>query len=312
MIFTYVDAALVPLQIVAQNADGTSKLDVVSGTVRVYSINGAGAEVIKLAAAPLVSASPIWRYAWAPATLAEGAYIVEYTMTDASQTYAPVTEDLTVRAATDLSGVEAAGAAAAAVVGLALTGEAAAAVVGLAATGEAAAAGVTTVADVRAGITTDHGAGLYNGGGGGGGLTAQQTRDAMALDLTPGTAIDADSIDDYLEQIQNRAAAGGVFGTALSSSASKIYVGDVKIPLYFDCVENISTGTLFRIDVVKPGGATASWVGTLYGTHEIKYETTGADIATVGVYHCTPYFELAGGMKAHRPTVDLTVYAVGT
>jgi len=293
MILCHANTGIVRLQIVARNPDGTSKLDVVSGSVRVYQVNSSGTEVIKLAATPLVgTAAPIWRYQWQPATLPDGAYIIEYTLTDGAITYAPVTDDLISMsdATVDVEGGCTSALAAYGTDGVAITGEAAAA-----------------ATSILANITTDHGAGLYNGV-----ATGQAMRDALALGLTPGTTIADDSVDDYLEQIQNRAAAGGVFGTALTSSASKIYVGDIKIPIYFDCVENISTGTLFRIDVVKPGGAAASWIGSLFGTHEIRYLTTGADIATAGVYHCTPYFELAGGMKAHRPTVDLTVYAVGT
>jgi hypothetical protein len=171
MIICPENTGIIRCQIVAMYADGSPKLDMVSGTVRVYQVSAAGVESVKLAPTALVgTAAPIWRYQWQPSpTLPNGAYVIEYTLTDALYTYAPVTEDLIVNppsatvdveggcatalaaygtfgvavsgeAATAAAGLALTGEAAAAVVGLALTGEAAAAVVGLALTGEAAAA----------------------------------------------------------------------------------------------------------------------------------------------------------------------------
>jgi hypothetical protein len=336
VIIAYVNAPLVPLQIATAKQDGTPHV-MVSGTVRVYSISALGAEVVALAPTALVgTAAPLWRYAWAPATLAEGQYIVEYTMTDASQTYAPVTEDLTVRAATDLSGVEAAGAAAAAVVGLAATGEAAAAVVGLATAtdvttatsglavaGEAAAAltsyGPTVPGDLsglaltgesaaagtqlRADIITDHGAGAYNGV-----ATGQAVRDSLALALTPGTVVAAGSVDRHLDNIEQRADAGAVFGSAFQYSEARYYQNDVGIDFFFDYRFDVSAATLLEVHIKKPSGATQTWTGTLFAEQQIHCVTAAGWMNETGLYRAQAYYEMAGGIKGHVPTYEFRVY----
>ena len=86
----------VMLQTVAVSLDGQPKLDIVSGTVRVYDL-ATGSEVVVLAPTALarVGTTSTWRLAWSPASLAVGHYVAEYTLHDAVRTNVTV-EDLNV------------------------------------------------------------------------------------------------------------------------------------------------------------------------------------------------------------------------
>lgn len=180
MIWTTPNPTRVALQITALEASGEPKLDVVSGTVRVYHVTGAG-EVVDLAATPLarVGVTSTWRYAWVPASLAAAQYVIEYTLVDAGATYVSV-EDLVVSdAAADA--LVAYGAATAADV---TTSEAVI-------TGAIAA--VPAATDVV--LTGAHGAGAWDGT-----APPQVIRDAMLLAPTPGVPA-AGSVDAHLDAI---------------------------------------------------------------------------------------------------------------
>lgn len=105
---TPLNPAQVILQIAAMSPDGTPKTDVVSGSVRVYHINAAGAEINDLVTTPLVQVgvTNIWRYQWKPTSLAVGDYTVQYALVDAiARTFSGI-EDIFVRdiaTQTDLS-----------------------------------------------------------------------------------------------------------------------------------------------------------------------------------------------------------------
>ena len=88
----------VALQVYALKADGSEKLNVASGTVRVYQIVG-GSESTILAATPLaqVGATNKWRYVWNPGSLAAGEYVAEYIITDADALTAKIPEDIIVK-----------------------------------------------------------------------------------------------------------------------------------------------------------------------------------------------------------------------
>jgi hypothetical protein len=78
--------------------EGKAKSNVTAATVRVFHING-GVEVIDLAPTSLVrvGASSAWRYVWVSPPLATaGAFVVEYTSTDADGIVASESEDLLV------------------------------------------------------------------------------------------------------------------------------------------------------------------------------------------------------------------------
>ena len=71
MLLIYVNDSIIPLQTVARLPDGMPDLGIISGTVRVYWINGSGNEIELLASTPLIGArAPRWYYVWKPATIA--------------------------------------------------------------------------------------------------------------------------------------------------------------------------------------------------------------------------------------------------
>lgn len=97
MIWADVNAASVPLQAYALTPDGQPKLDVVSGTVRVYHLDS-GVEVVDLPAASLVNVhTNLWRYDWAPAALPPGGYVAEFHMIDADGLSTRFGEDIAVK-----------------------------------------------------------------------------------------------------------------------------------------------------------------------------------------------------------------------
>jgi len=90
--------AVVTLGIFAVNPNGSIKTNVVSGTVRVYSVAAGGTETNILASTALEEASSgKWRYVWSPTTLAVGQYIIEYDLIDTDTIQTRVGEDLIVR-----------------------------------------------------------------------------------------------------------------------------------------------------------------------------------------------------------------------
>lgn len=93
------NASQVVLQIAAQNLDGTPKLNVVSALVRVFRIDGSGAEIEVLSSTALVriGSTHVWRYKWNPSSLPVNDYFVEYTLVDSDTLQFIGFEDLTVR-----------------------------------------------------------------------------------------------------------------------------------------------------------------------------------------------------------------------
>jgi hypothetical protein len=84
------------LWILVQNYDGTPKIDVLSGNVRVYYIDS-GVENDIL---PLTSLSEFsigkWIYEWSPITLSIGQYLIEFTLIDNSGFSITILENLTI------------------------------------------------------------------------------------------------------------------------------------------------------------------------------------------------------------------------
>jgi len=87
MILVRPDPTQVVLQAFAQNLDGTPKTSLDSASVRVYHVDGAGAEVEDLAPTAMtqVGTSNTWRYRWQPASLGAGQYFVEYSLDDGAR-----------------------------------------------------------------------------------------------------------------------------------------------------------------------------------------------------------------------------------
>jgi hypothetical protein len=97
MLYLAPDPAQVVLQAYAITPAGAAKLDVASGTVRVYSV-AAGSEVDALAAQALVNvATNKWRYIWAPGSLAIGDYVAEFILIDGTPVTTRISEDVLVR-----------------------------------------------------------------------------------------------------------------------------------------------------------------------------------------------------------------------
>lgn len=98
MIETFTNPSQIVLQYTALTHEGTAKLDVLSGSVRVFHLSG-GVEVEDLPPTPLVQsgATSVWRYIWvSPLLAAAGTFIVEYTLADEDVVHVDI-EDLTVR-----------------------------------------------------------------------------------------------------------------------------------------------------------------------------------------------------------------------
>jgi len=92
------DPSQLVLQVAATNLDGTPKTALSSADVRVYHVDGAGAEVEDLASTALtqVGTSSVWRYRWEPSSLDVDQYSVEYTLVDTDSAVFIGLEDLAV------------------------------------------------------------------------------------------------------------------------------------------------------------------------------------------------------------------------
>ena len=98
MILISLNEPSVTLQVYALEQDGSDKLDVSSGTVRVYYV-AAGSEVELLVSTPLVQvgATNVWRYEWSPVSFPTGEYIAEFSLVDVYGSSTTIGEDVVVR-----------------------------------------------------------------------------------------------------------------------------------------------------------------------------------------------------------------------
>jgi len=97
MILLRPDPSAVTLQILAVGLDGAPKMDVVSGSVRVYQVTGAGeVEALPVTALAHVAGTSTWRLLWEPASLGVGQYVVEYQLVDILGQECVVQEDIAV------------------------------------------------------------------------------------------------------------------------------------------------------------------------------------------------------------------------
>jgi len=98
MILETVDPSRIPLQVLAQNLDGTPKTVLTAATVRVYHITGAGeVEVLASTAMTQIGSTNTWRYVWEPTVLPVGHYFAEYTLADPDSATCVAVEDLDIR-----------------------------------------------------------------------------------------------------------------------------------------------------------------------------------------------------------------------
>ena len=98
MIIDLPNPTQVNLQVIAQNPDGTPKLNISTSDVRVYNMVGAvETDVLASTGMSQVGATSTWRYVWAPGSLPVGQYVAEYTMVDAVPKTWIGGEDIVVR-----------------------------------------------------------------------------------------------------------------------------------------------------------------------------------------------------------------------
>jgi hypothetical protein len=84
------------LWILVQNYDGTPKIDVLSGNVRVYYIDsGVENDILPLTSLYEFSIGK-WIYEWSPITLSIGQYLIEFTLIDNSGFSITILENLTI------------------------------------------------------------------------------------------------------------------------------------------------------------------------------------------------------------------------
>lgn len=89
------NASQIVFQIFPKNQNGQENEDIVSGSVRLYSIV-AGSEVDAMASTPLVNIGEAWRYVLSDPDLEPNQYFAEYSLVDGSAVTTVFTEDVTV------------------------------------------------------------------------------------------------------------------------------------------------------------------------------------------------------------------------
>jgi hypothetical protein len=91
-----VNQSKVVLPVLAVTQTGELNSDIVSGTVRVYTVDS-GVQTDVLVSTPLVNiVGSYWSYEWEPTTLDAGQYFIEYSLTDNVATVTYATENLFV------------------------------------------------------------------------------------------------------------------------------------------------------------------------------------------------------------------------
>lgn len=89
------NASQIVFQIFPKNQNGQENEDIVSGSIRLYSIV-AGSEVDAMASTPLVNIGEAWRYVLDSPVLDSGQYFAEYSLVDGSAVTTLFTEDISV------------------------------------------------------------------------------------------------------------------------------------------------------------------------------------------------------------------------
>lgn len=91
-------------------------------------------------------------------------------------------------------------------------------------------------------------------------------------------------------------------------AAPAVYVGDIGTAIYLDTLlsaTDAATVTLAAIDVKKPDGTTARWVGSMVGS-EVMYATQAGDLDQAGTYRLQAYVEMPA-WRGHGSTFVLEV-----
>lgn len=98
MIVTNPDPSQLILQATTEQSDGSVKTDITTATVRVFYVDSGDVEqeVLTSTALVQVASTNVWRYRWAPTSLAAGEYHAEYYFVDDFGKVARRIEPLTV------------------------------------------------------------------------------------------------------------------------------------------------------------------------------------------------------------------------
>ena len=97
MLIAQINPTQIILEVYVTGPDGAVKTDITTANVRVYHL-ASGVEVIDLISTAMtqVSTTNVWRYIWAPGSLASNNYIAEYTLIDSSNLTSKTAEDISI------------------------------------------------------------------------------------------------------------------------------------------------------------------------------------------------------------------------
>jgi hypothetical protein len=93
---------------------------------------------------------------------------------------------------------------------------------------------------------------------------------------------------------------------------SKIYQDDIGTVFEVDVGADISAATTTDLKVIKPSGASVTWVGAANGgtNTQIDYTIIADDLDEAGRYRLNAYVVTAS-WDGHGETVEFVVYTVG-
>lgn len=86
----------------------------------------------------------------------------------------------------------------------------------------------------------------------------------------------------------------------------QVYQGDVGVVLKLDTLLDISTGSIFKIKVLRPDGVRKVWTGSLFGTTTVAYVLQAGDLPIPGEYKIQAFVTMPG-FTGHGNTVALNV-----
>lgn len=76
---------------------------------------------------------------------------------------------------------------------------------------------------------------------------------------------------------------------------TKVYVGDTGTEIALDCGVDVSSATVRKILVKKPGATSAiEWAAVADGTNGIKRVAVVGDLDVAGTYYLQAYIEMPG------------------
>lgn len=85
------------------------------------------------------------------------------------------------------------------------------------------------------------------------------------------------------------------------------YVGDTPL-ISYDCSEDVSDFTIYKLYYRKPNGTTGEWAAALSGTDYVQYQAVTADLDEDGVWLIHPH--LTDGTKVfHGAIKPLMIHA---